>query len=544
MVKESGIGAKLVQSMTFVLVLTMLAGILWNIYTQKRQARIELLEQSRILAKEVLAMRQVVAENQHKINYDKKGNFEFKHLNPAAITQLVNDSFNKTTDYKIRQIRLQPRLKENTPDAFEKEKLLFFEKNKAVKESWGITNINGKNYFKYLIPLKVDPSCLNCHGGPKGELDVSGNKKEGYELGGLAGALSISIPMATKEASLYKNISQNMMLMAIAVLFSGGVIFFYTRKFVVKPIGGLIKYTEALGSGHLSKRPDDFGAYGEINQLTGRFSEMAARLQEMYEELEKKVDERTAELAAANRELEQISQYKSEFLANMSHELRTPLTAILAFSQELMKKSVGQLTGQQEEYLRDIRDSGEQLLGLINNLLDLSKIESNKMHLRLYEMQIGPIAGEVAKLLSPLAEQKKVHLKIKIHDQAAVIADADKVRQVVQNLLSNAIKFTPADGTVELRVFNSNEPEEGTMLVVRDTGHGITDDEQERIFDAFYQSDRGLNKEFPGTGLGLALVKKIVDLHMGQIYLESKMGEGSVFTVFWPAYPSIDHSLE
>ncbi|ADG82059.1 integral membrane sensor signal transduction histidine kinase [Thermincola potens JR] len=538
------VGTKLVRSTSLVLFFMMGIGIIWNIYSQTKQARIELLEQGRVLAAQVLAVRRVLAENQHKINYDTQGHFEFKHLNPASVIQQVDRVFNASTRYRIRQVSLHPRLLENKPDSYEREQLLLFARNRDAKESWGETVINGQRFFRYMVPLYVDSSCLQCHGEPQGELDISGRPKEGYKVGDLAGALTISIPMELMKANLNKSILESVFLTVLIVFFTACVITFLTRRFITIPISKLTGFAQELGRGNLTAQPEYYKSYGEIKELTERFTDMAHKLHDIYEQLESKVAERTAELAAANKELAEISQYKTEFLANMSHELRTPLTAILAFTEELLTKSMGQLNAEQEEYLKDIRDSGRQLLNLINDLLDLSKIESGKMALNLTEVNVGEAVRGVEKLLRPLAQQKNIDMQSAITGTNVIIADEEKVRQVIRNLLGNAIKFTPAGGRIELYVRDTDRPDEGVLLTVKDSGPGIPAKDRARIFDSFYQGHRGRNKEYGGTGLGLALVKRIVEMHLGEITLESTEGQGSAFTVYLPAYPPYDDNLE
>lgn len=541
--ETSKLGTKLVRITTLVLALIMATGIVWSIYSEKRQAQTELLEQGRVLAAELLALREVVAENQHIINYDSKGSFEFKHLNPAALTQQVGRRFNSGTRYMIKQTSMQPRVSENNPDAFERQKLIWFSENKNANEAWGEKVIKGERYFTYMVPLRINPSCLVCHGEPKGEIDISGHPKEGYKIGDLAGALTVSIPTKTKEAGLNRIIWQNIILTAIAILFSGIVIIFHTNRFVTTPISSLSRFSQELGQGNLLARPDNFKAYGEIKELTLRFTEMANHLQKMYDNLEQKVSERTKELAAANNEMAKISQYKSEFLANMSHELRTPLTAILAFTEGLLNKSKGEMTPEQEDYLTEIKDSGKHLLGIINNLLDLSKIESHKMSLDLEEVSVSDVVKQIDKLLKPLADRKGIRVQLHLTGKQTVIADEEKVGHVVRNLLSNAIKFSPEGGLIEVAVAAACE-KEGVLLSVEDYGPGISQQDQELIFESFYQAGSITDRETRGYGLGLALVKKIVDLHLGWIKVESRIGEGSVFKVFWPAFPPLDDSLE
>lgn len=537
------IGMRLVRSTSLVLFLVLATGIAWSFYTHRQQANNELLEQSRVIAAQVMALRQVAAENQHKINYDSFGNFEFKHLNPASFVHKVAGVFNSTTNYRIRQVSLQPRLPDNTPDAFERQHLLSFTGPEKLKEAWGIGKIDGEEYFRYLVPLYTESSCLQCH-GTQGEVDIAGYKKEGYTVGDLAGALSIAVPMEAKITSINQVIANNILMTAVAIIFSAVMIIFHTNLFVSAPISGLVRFSKQLAAGKLDARPDDFPAYGEVEELLKQFSAMARELQEIYDQLELKVADRTKELAEVNQELEKLSQYKSEFLANMSHELRTPLTAILAFSQQLLVDESGNLSKNQKEYLHDIQDSGHSLLNLINELLDLAKIESGHMFLNLTEVAVGDIATEVVKLFHPIATGKNIQVVTNIDHSTEIIADASKVRQVVQNLLGNALKFSPEGSTVTVKVTTATTPAEGIIIEVQDAGPGIAPQEQELIFGAFYQAHRGLNKEFKGTGLGLALVRKIVELHLGQIELSSPAGEGATFKVFLPAYPPFDKDLD
>lgn len=259
------------------------------------------------------------------------------------------------------------------------------------------------------------------------------------------------------------------------------------------------------------------------------------------------VSDRVAAVSAirkSNEELTRISQFKTEFLANMTHELRTPLTAILALTGEVLLKRQGPLNAKQEEYLTSVHESAERLLTLIDDLLEFSKIESGRISLNFSEVSVGTVTKEVISSLAPLANQKFIKLVTDIKDSINIIADSNKVRQVVTNLLGNAIKFSPPESEIEVKVFDQYTPEEGIILKVMDSGPGIPLEEHERIFDAFYQVNRGLNKRYKGTGLGLALVKKFMDLHLGKIEIESREKDsGAVFTAFWPAFPNLEEDL-
>jgi signal transduction histidine kinase/CheY-like chemotaxis protein len=258
-------------------------------------------------------------------------------------------------------------------------------------------------------------------------------------------------------------------------------------------------------------------------------------IQEMNAGLERKVRERTLELEIVNEklqesnlELKRASSMKSEFLANMSHELRTPLNAIIGFSELLLDPGFGGLGEDQKSHVEDILGSGRHLLDLINDILDLSKIEAGKMHLNRECFDMAPAVDEAMALLRIEAGKKQIDLTSRVDGESAgILADRSKVKQVMYNLLSNAVKFTPAGGRVSVTVVR----EEGLLSVsVADTGIGIGAEDQERIFQAFTQVDGSYARQYQGTGLGLALVKKFIEMHGGQVKLTSTINVGSTFS--------------
>jgi signal transduction histidine kinase len=241
------------------------------------------------------------------------------------------------------------------------------------------------------------------------------------------------------------------------------------------------------------------------------------------------------ELEAANRGLEVASQHKSEFLANMSHELRTPLNAIIGFSEVLSEKMFGELNEKQEEYSKDIHASGQHLLSLINDILDLSKIEAGRMELELSAFHLPTALDSALTLVRERAGRRRIALHLSVDDRLGPIqADERKVRQVFLNLLSNAIKFTPEGGRIDVAAM----PKDGFVEVsVRDTGVGIAPEDQEAVFEEFRQVGTA-DKKVEGTGLGLTLCRKFVELHGGKIWVKSLVGEGSTFTFISPAHPA------
>jgi PAS domain S-box-containing protein len=228
---------------------------------------------------------------------------------------------------------------------------------------------------------------------------------------------------------------------------------------------------------------------------------------------------------------EASSRAKSEFLATMSHELRTPLNAIMGLSQLLQQKIVGTLNDKQEEYVNYIYSSGEQLLALINNILDLSKVEAGKEELTLLPLQVQDICNSVISTVCDRAVEKKLQLTTEIYPEADVcIADEVRIKQMLLNLLTNAIKFTPA-GKISLTV---KKVPQGMIFTVSDTGIGIDSSQFKFLFEPFKQLDSGLNRQYEGTGLGLALTRKLARMHGGDVTVESTLGEGSRFMLFLP----------
>jgi signal transduction histidine kinase/ActR/RegA family two-component response regulator len=262
-------------------------------------------------------------------------------------------------------------------------------------------------------------------------------------------------------------------------------------------------------------------------------------IEQMNAHLERKVRERTQELevvnqklSESNRELQRVNSLKSEFLANMSHELRTPLNAIIGFSELLLDPTFGALNEDQKGYTSDILSSGRHLLELINDILDLSKIEAGKMRLAKEVFEIGPVVEEAMALLRVEAGRKSLRLTSQVEEPRALVeADRSKIKQVMYNLLSNAVKFTPPGGRVTLTAATTGDD---LRFEVIDSGIGIRPEDQERIFEAFTQVDGSLARQYQGTGLGLTLVRRFVEMHGGRVEIWSRPDEGSRFTILIP----------
>lgn len=272
-----------------------------------------------------------------------------------------------------------------------------------------------------------------------------------------------------------------------------------------------------------------------------------ATVRENFREL----SDKNAKLQAAYDRLRELDRLKSNFLATVSHELRTPLTSIIGYSEMLLEGISGEMNDEQREFLGTIHQKGEQLLELIKSLLDLSKLESGTMSLRKGNVDCGVLARDVATTLAPTARKKNVSLNACVEGELPLYnGDAERLRQILLNLTENAIKFTPSSGSVVIearRIEQELRPEglsSGAVLAplkrraleirVADSGVGIPEDQRERVFDAFYQVDNTSTREVGGSGLGLSIVKRLVDAHDGQIHIEANSPAGTVFVVVLP----------
>ncbi|HEX6762342.1 MAG TPA: HAMP domain-containing sensor histidine kinase [Gaiellaceae bacterium] len=281
---------------------------------------------------------------------------------------------------------------------------------------------------------------------------------------------------------------------------------------LVSPIQRTETRLAGIAAGDFTRRLD-VPNRDELGSLAGNVNRMNDELKRLY------------------GELETASRHKSEFLANMSHELRTPLNAIIGFSQVLQQRMFGELNEKQGEYLDDILSSGNHLLSLINDVLDLSKVEAGQVELELADFSLREALERGVVMVRERATKNGVRLALELAPDVDIVhGDERRLRQVVFNLLSNAVKFTPAGGTVTVA---AGRGASGLEVSVTDTGPGIAREDRERIFEEFKQTDVGVRQR-EGTGLGLALSKRLVELHGGRIWVESEPGHGSRFVFTLP----------
>ncbi|MDP1563258.1 MAG: ATP-binding protein [Pirellulaceae bacterium] len=320
-------------------------------------------------------------------------------------------------------------------------------------------------------------------------------------------------------------------------------IWMVVRYIVAKPIQHLRETTDQIAKGRLDVRAN-LSTGDEFEALAASFNKMVRNILEAQEKLlatNEMLDRRADEQAQLNMKLMEMNQIKSEFLANMSHELRTPLNSIIGFSEVL--ESADALNQRQRRYASNIRKSGRLLLELINDILDLAKLEAGKMEVKASDFSIGGVLQLLTDLLRPLAEEKRIELDTELPPNLPLLyQDQVKVQQILTNLLSNAIKFTPEGGRIHVtvrRLLNSKTGQFDAELVIADTGVGIAPEDQEIIFEKFRQGPsatggNNLTRQHSGTGLGLSIVRELCHLLRGEIKLQSEVGKGSVFTVTLP----------
>ena len=344
-------------------------------------------------------------------------------------------------------------------------------------------------------------------------------------------------PESAAFAPVRGKIWRTALLLAAFLAVGVGLSVLLARR-LVRPVKQIRTAAARIGAGAYDERIE-LRRRDELGGLADELNGMAASLQASVQSLEQKVEERTrelqqalAELSRKGRQLEVASEHKSHFLANMSHELRTPLNAIIGFSQVLRERMFGPINEKQEEYLDDILSSGNHLLSLINDVLDLSKVEAGQVELEVAPFSLREALERGVVMVREPATKHGVRLSLELAPGIDLVeGDERRLRQVIFNLLSNAVKFTPEGGDVVVATASRDHE---VLISVTDTGPGIPLEDHERIFEEFQQTNVGVQQR-EGTGLGLALSKSLVELHGGRIWVESEPGHGSHFVFALPA---------
>jgi signal transduction histidine kinase len=351
----------------------------------------------------------------------------------------------------------------------------------------------------------------------------------------LDGAVFVEQPVEEVYGPLYASLLRTSGLLLVGLGMSLVASLFVARR-VVRPLETLRNGVERIGGGDMNSRLE-LKTGDEIEVLAEEFNRMTENLREAYAGLEKKVQERTHELALANERLKELDRMKSDFVSHVSHELRTPLTAIKGAVDLMLREVAGPLTEKQIHYLSRVKSNTQHLARLINDLLDLSKIESGRIEVKSSCVSLTGLVHEAVEALRPVAAEKIIALEATLREPSILVwADRDKINQVLMNLIGNAIKFTPVQGKVTVSA--SRNCDESVQVSVLDTGPGVPTDEREKIFAKFYRVAETNGDNSKGTGLGLAISKALVELHGGKIWVESEEGRGSTFSFTLPVLGS------
>jgi signal transduction histidine kinase len=384
--------------------------------------------------------------------------------------------------------------------------------------------------YQYVGAVRAATSCVNCHGSPTLMPPVA-------NPGDLMAAVSIYFP-PSRDVQNNRAILITMALLTVLVGMTGS--YTIVRYVIVRPVKQLKEVSDVIASGNVDVRAD-IQTGDEFEELSHAFNRMLRNLVAMQEELRgvnRELDRKVDELAQANMALFETNRIKSDFLATMSHELRTPLNSVIGFSEVLASND--KLTEKERRYATNIQSAGRQLLTIINDLLDLAKIEAGKMEMHVEEFSIRDVIEGLVHMSRPIAERKNIDVTFDVSaDVPLVSQDGGKIRQILYNLLSNAIKFTPEGGRVKVQ---AGCHDADLVLAIEDTGVGIPPEEREHIFEKFRQGGRVqrdgesslMTREHQGTGLGLSIVRELCRMLGGDVSLQSELGAGSTFTVRVP----------
>ncbi|RDB67870.1 c-type heme family protein [Eggerthella sinensis] len=537
-----------IVALTVAFAVSFFAFAAFDFYSQQKQTEQAMLEEARTFAREMDAVWQFMDNQQNVINTSSDGTYEFKGLHCSVVGKSVGRLFSAGSDYAIRYTNFNPRSEQDIPDDFETKALDAFYADRSVQEYYGVASFDGENRFRYLQALEVDNSCLECHGEPAGEIDITGHAKEGWTLESVGGAISIVIPLDQQQAAMRDNVIRDVAYFLMITVFIGAIIYVVTTVFVLRPLGGMHRAFGELREGRLEASLSEQYAAKEVQRLMAGFNDMAGELRDMYEHLESQVEARTIDLSEANALLEhqrdkleqlnadlaQETQFKSDLLSMVNHELRTPLTSIITFAQ-ISREACDPSNAADRRSWEEIEKNSQILLNMINNMLDIARSDAGSVRATCEPMDLGDVVASVKSTMAPLARKYEVSFRTKVAPNVPLVnGDYEKMTRMLENLASNAIKFTPDGGSIELRVA-VDEATHVVTLSMADDGIGIAPEDQERIFERFVQVDSTSTRKYNGSGLGLALVREYGEMQGFAVTVESELGVGSTFVITIPA---------
>ena len=503
--------AKLILSVTVVTIVIVF--ITTNLFWVSQKQII--LQQAHVQAKTLFEMlvvtRQWVAENRDEI----------KPV-PAVATKMLSEYAATMTDFRFHitsDMLINP---DNFPDEFEKRALKAFRNNE--REYSEINTVNDEKYYRYMAPLYVNNACLECH------------EYQGYMVGDLRGGISVTLPLKSIEASLVQN---NRNYYRIGFLSFLGIII--TMIFLLKAV--VLKNIDRVTSAASSYKTGDFSREvkvntgDEIQELAEAFEVMRLSILENEDHLKdeltklaKKYSSVLKELEERNDELSTINLFKTDIIDSLSHELRTPLTKIMAYSNLLIQQGADCDDETKEKSLDAINRSAKLLNSLFNEIITLSRLDSNQHPYHFIPVEIKSMIEDVVNLLEKDITDKELKVTIDVPDNSFMCVDGESFKHVINNLISNAVKFNDKGGSIDI-IYWENDTHK--MLDFKDTGAGIPKDEIDKIFGRFYRGSN-VKAKFQGTGLGLSIVNRIVEGHRGDLTVDSVEDDGAKFTVYIP----------
>ncbi|MFH1454514.1 MAG: DUF3365 domain-containing protein [Armatimonadota bacterium] len=474
------------QIVLFVVVLILMALIasvfVWTYNRQKTILKSDLEGKARLIADQLNALRHFIAHNQNLINYSH-GVFEYKGLGPQKVATSVADILNNHPDYKyrIKMVSLKPRNPNNNTDDFESKNIKIFEANKKLEDIFEEKTVNGEKVYRYMKPLVMGVHCMACHGSPKGVVDKSGYPKEGYKLGDVIGAVSITVPADVMTAILNENTKSLTYFLLIVGIITIASIFFLTSRLISV------------------KRQIE-----KINKL----------------------------LSEKNDELLNLEKVKSDLTHMIVHDFRGTLANIMGYLSLLLDEHMGKFNESQREFTEAALINSKKLLNMASDLLDINKLEEDRMPLNKQSVDLIELFEEKEDFWSKSGSLENKKVEVKIEGSLPVIeTDRNILERILDNLVYNAIKHTtPGKGRIKI-LCAYEEDKKRVVFKVADNGEGIPKEYLEKVFDKFFQVEAARTKKIMGLGLGLTFCKMAVEALEGDIRIESEESKGTAVIV-------------
>lgn len=454
-------------------------------------------------------------------------------LPPLGETGTVLD----VNNLELRWIRFTKETEAELPKLTKKQNQMINSlKTEEAEEDVALIKYKGVGQINYVRIFRATEQCRSCH-------DSQGSAGE-FSPNELIGAVVVQSAGLASEIRKTKFMNFLFILVAGLIGGAGAIVAFYmiTQRVILRPIRQLRALVNNVADGNLDVR-SSIATRDEYEKLAEAFNHMLDGLQAAQEKLRQanvQLDAKIVELSERNIELFKANKLKGEFLANISHEFRTPLNAILGFAQVLWEKPTSLKKDKARRYAENIITSGNRLLNMINDLLDLAKTRAGKMGLHIEQTTVPDLCKGLVASFSLLTKQKKIKVKLQLDSDLPILStDIGKIQQILYNFVSNAVKFTPQKGRIEIAAKMLDE--KTIRFAVKDTGCGIAESDREKIFEKFRQADGSITRETTGSGLGLTISTELAAMLAGSVGLESELEKGSTFWLDIPVTLTTDH---